>query len=160
MFHAAQGQHADVKPPLFDIKRLLQQSPEISALLDKARQHNSQLEHIRQHLPADMAAQVHAISLCGNTLELIVSSPAWASRLRFALPMLQRSLASEQALRVKTIPLSAPRSPSPRPPRPCPELSRRSAEQIRHIAQAISDETLRAALLRLASHTSPDKPKT
>jgi hypothetical protein len=82
-------------------------------------------------------------------------SPAWATRLRYCLPTLQRQLSDQLAfavpkLRVRIIPISM-ESPPPLPPRRL-ELSSRAGNVLSEAANGLADQELSAALKRLARH--------
>ena len=87
-------------------------------------------------------------------LVLGVDSPAWSSRLRFLIPSLLQKLRDRQDPQIRHIALRVvPReSPPHRVTRPV-RLSTANAQLLRQTARAMDDDRLRAALLRVASHS-------
>jgi hypothetical protein len=128
-------------------------------LLTENGLNNELLGLVRRHLSGP--SRLHCVNarLQHHTLIVHVDSPAWASKLRFQLggllPSLRNvpSLAGLQQVQIRILPSAENKSPGS-PPVPA-RLSAESAELIRHLASAISDDSLRASWLRLAKNTKP-----
>jgi hypothetical protein len=113
------------------------------------------LNQLRQLLPSPLDAQLKAAILQQGSLTLFVSSPVWASRLRYLLPQLQKQL-NERDIHLKKVRTSILPNESTKPvktkkPDP-PTLSQSAAQHIRETAKTISDPSLKAALVRLGRH--------
>lgn len=64
----------------------------LSDLIRRARDMGELVDRLRQALPAEMGASVVAANIRGDgTLVVLVTSPAWASRLRFETESLLRA---------------------------------------------------------------------
>jgi hypothetical protein len=111
-------------------------------------------ESIRGYLPSPLDQQLLACVLQTGTLSLFVSSPVWASRLRYATPQLHRQLIQQglavERIRTRILPEQTRRSSRPR--RKSPTLSQENSEILRYAAAAISDTELSEALLKLSRH--------
>lgn len=125
------------------------------------------LQHLMQHgkrlarlnmlildiLGNEDAAGCRVANLRGTTLVLAVTSPAWASRLRYQIPRLLQQFQSDSRLpaitdiQIRVMPEQL--GPKPRPPRRA-TMSASAAHCIEQCAEHISDAKLSAALKRLA----------
>lgn len=118
---------------------------------------NQLLALIRKHLSGPSSLHCVNARLQRDTLIVHVDSPAWATKLRFQLggllPSLRNtpSLDGLQQIQVRIMPGAENKLLSRNPPSST-QLSEESAELIRDLASAISDETLRASWLRLAKN--------
>lgn len=120
---------------------------------------NELLGLVRKHLSGPSSLHCVNAQLQHETLIVHVDSPAWATKLRFQLgsllPTLRKapSLDGLQQILVRVLP-SAKNKPTGDTPSSA-RLSEESAELIRNLASAITDDTLRASWLRLAKNTKP-----
>ncbi len=97
----------------------------------------------------------------GNRLWLLTDGPAWASRLRFAVPDLLAGLRAKGAVvaevRVRVAP-AADKGVRPDGAGTAPRLSQATVEHLKVAAANMDDADLAAALLRLAgSGSAPDQ---
>ncbi len=103
-------------------------------------------------IPGELVAHVRTANWRNDRLVLQTDSAAWATRLRYLLPQLQRclqqhpQLAELQQIDLRVAPQERPANPAPQPA--C--LSTSSAHIIDTGAETIADPALRAALKRLA----------
>ncbi|MCU7904643.1 MAG: DUF721 domain-containing protein [Candidatus Thiodiazotropha sp. (ex Epidulcina cf. delphinae)] len=116
-------------------------------------------QRVRQYLPPPLDSQLKAAVLQEQTLSLFVTSPVWASRLRYLIPQLQRQLRenglSVDRLRTRILPGGAAEPAKPKLKRRL-KLSRKSGDLLRQTAASIDDRQLRDAMLRLSSHGDGD----
>ena len=138
------------------VHRVLGSNRQLAELLEQAKEHRNNHERIRRHLPANLAAHVSGALFEDGRLVLLTDSPVWASRLRFIEPRLRTELGHDAEIRVKVLPSGGRGRKAKKRPRKARSLSSRSAEQIRIMADAISDQQLSQALRRLASHSDGD----
>lgn len=154
------------------VKKVLQQP---SAAIERLLQHKHYLDYLSKrllsYLPNEFA---HKISVLGLTVSALnkksnkqillvsVTSAAWASKLRFYLPSLKRSLCAEaQFSHIQSIRISVNSATTTRQPRPSKSAqplvySNHSAQIVADSAQYINDEGLKSSLLRLSQHISED----
>ena len=81
----------------------------LSALTERRERRSRVLEHVRQALPAPIAASLVSAGLEGATLTVGVDSAAWASRLRYLTDALRTDMAIAlgmpiEAVRIKVVP--------------------------------------------------------
>ena len=138
------------------VDRVLESNRQLAELLQRAQEHRSNSERVRRHLPADLAAHVSGALLEEGRLVLLTDSPVWASRLRFVEPRLRAELGHSSEIRVKVLPSGSRGRAAKKTPPKARSLSSRSAEQLRIMANAISDPQLSQALRRLAAHSQKD----
>ena len=112
-------------------------------------QQQSLLEQVRNLLPAPVADHCLHARIDGTRLILHTDSSAWMTRLRFHGPHLVQALrpVAPHLTAVKTRVLIS--TSHPRSERRRSKLSTLSAESIQQMAQFVSDDKLRAALMRL-----------
>ncbi|MES9860943.1 MAG: DciA family protein [Candidatus Thiodiazotropha sp. LLP2] len=111
-------------------------------------------KRVRSSLPPPLDQQLKATVLQAGTLSLFVSSPVWASRLRYATPQLIDQL-KRQGLtveRVRTRVLPNQNTAPIRPKHKMRSLSIENSEMLRQTAEAIIDPKLSEALLKLSRH--------
>ena len=110
---------------------------------------------VRSNLPAPLDQQLKATVLQAGVLSLFVSSPVWASRLRYAVPQLLEQLRQHglgvERIRTRIL-LEAGKKPSSLKHK-TPSLSKHNGEILRQTAAAIRDPDLSEALLRLSRHS-------
>lgn len=137
------------------ISQLLASSPDLKRLKQEAQDNESLLHLVKSRLPDPLCDHCIAASLNGGTLQLMVDSPAWNTRLRYMQASLLQTLAQAglaiQGLKVITRYLHPPTEPA-RVPRIAQGLCTENAELIRQTAAGIEDEGLRQALERIARH--------
>jgi hypothetical protein len=141
--------------------RTIVYSTSTAAKLGKRAAENQALcERIKDYLPSPLDRQLLAAVLQAGTLSLFVPSPVWASRLRYAIPQLQRQLAQQglavEQIRTRILPEQTKRSSRQR--RKSPVLSQENSEILRYAAAAISDTELSEALLKLSRHGEKTPP--
>ncbi|MBE9516516.1 MAG: DUF721 domain-containing protein [Proteobacteria bacterium] len=137
-------------------------------LLQKMREHTTGQErwqHAWQHAAGDLAGRAEPISYSEGVLVLRVSSPGWASRLRYQLRPLIERLRSEADfsaltdIEVRVRPQADPdveqaqqqiREERTRYERKATRMSDHTADVIQTAADAIDDPDLKQALQRLS----------
>jgi hypothetical protein len=142
--------------PAIIVGELLSTTPRLRTICEDARR----LGHLEAWLLAqlDVALRPHCRLTvdrrCVGTLVLQVDSAAWATRVRYVLPALQRQLcrlpeaADVRGLDVKVRPAAAPGTILPAARRA--RLPAEAAEALRSTAAAIDHPALKGALLRLS----------
>jgi hypothetical protein len=113
-------------------------------------------EMVRSTLSAPMDQQLKAAVLQSGVLSLFVSTPVWASRLRYTVPQLleqlqQRGLGVDR-IRIRIL-LEASKKPSSLKHKTL-SLSKHNGEILRHTAASIRDPDLSQALVKLSRHGS------
>ena len=127
-------------------------------LLAKNGLNNELLELVRKQLSGPSRLHCVNAQLKHDTIIIHVDSPVWASKLRFQLGSLltnlrkAASLDGLQQIQVRVLPSTEKKLLSKSPAPASSLLSEESAEMIRDLASAISDDTLRASWLKLANN--------
>ena len=127
-------------------------------LLAKNGLNNELLGLVRKQLSGPSSLHCVNAQLQHDTLIVHVDSPAWATKLRFQLGGLLTNLRKVPSLdgllqiQIRVLPGAEKKLLSRNAP-PSARLSEESAELIRNLASAISDDALRASWLRLAKNT-------
>ena len=124
----------------------------VGHLLTRARWLNELTGELQRHLTPSVATHCRVANFRSGVLVLQTDSPAWATRLRYHIPMLRETLCERgldqiRDIRVKVAP--AERARCSEQPRKA-HLSDRTAELILHAAEASGEPALRDALIRLA----------
>jgi hypothetical protein len=124
-------------------------------LLERARKLSRFEQAVLPLLPADLAAHCKVLNLKSEILVLATPSPAWAGRLRFAVPELIKQLKRELGLDVRKVELKIqPQRTEPRTAtKPPLRISMASATLLAQTARGIDHPPLQEALLRLAAKT-------
>lgn len=139
------------------ISQLLASSPDLKRLRQEAQENESLLHLVKSRLPDPLCDHCIAASLDGATLQLMVDSPAWNTRLRYLQGNLIQALAQAdlaiRGLKVITRGLNPP-AETAREPRTAQSLCMENAALIRQTAASIRDEGLRQALERIARHSA------
>ena len=137
------------------IENLLQSAGPLRQLGRRLAAQQALLQRVRQLLPEHLAPHCQAAILSEQRLTLYAASPAWASRLRYQGPDLQRRLQPEHPdlnqvrIRVAGAEVAGP----PKPPAvPATPLSANNQRLLQATAEGQTDPALRAALLRLSRH--------
>lgn len=125
----------------------------LAQLLHASQKQGALLAQLRERLPDDLAAALRSASLDRGCLRLGVAGGAWATRLRFLVPQLQRRLEGWPHGPVETIDVrvSVPAGVGPSIAQAAPApLSDASREHLEAVAQSAVDPRLAAALRSLA----------
>jgi hypothetical protein len=154
------------------VKKVLQHP---SASIERLLQHKRYLDFLSKrllsYLPDEFSHQLSVLGMVNaatnssttskkQVLLVAVNSAAQASKLRFYLPSLKRSLCSEaqfshiQSIRIKVIsnPLSELKNKHQKKNKDHLIFSNHSAQIVESSAQYIIDEGLKSSLLRLSKH--------
>jgi hypothetical protein len=133
--------------------RLLEsRSGRLTPLLERVRLLQRVENLLRKTLGADVGAHCRAGGLTGGRLVLLADSPVWATRIRYAVPALLERLGEEGGIPVREIQVRVGRAGKARETvsRRARPLGEETARNLRETAEAVGDEGLRSALLRLA----------
>lgn len=126
----------------------------LEQVLDRGRQLYRLGALIKEKLGPELEPHVQIANIRGNMLILMVTSTAWATRLRYQTPeLLQRfqhdeRLSKIKELQVRVVPENTPQS-AMQPRRA--SMSADAAYCIRQCADSVADEKLSSALTRLAN---------
>lgn len=154
------------------MKKVLQQP---SASIERLLQHKRYLDYLSKrllsYLPDEFSTKLSVLGLTDSKINkhggkqvllISVSSAAWASKLRFYLPSLKRSLCREaQFSHIQSIRIKAASTKSDNHHKYLKKdnhllYSNISAKIIADSAQHITDEGLKSSLLRLSQHISEE----
>ena len=105
-------------------------------------------------LPVSCQNHVTASNFSCNELTLIADSPVWAARLRTQQKQIISAINQQLKLPVSSINIrfKQPEAIKAKAVKPAPILSQQSSDLIEKTANSITDEELKAALLRLAQN--------
>ncbi|MFZ1325185.1 MAG: DciA family protein [Candidatus Contendobacter sp.] len=128
----------------------------LGALMTRARELKRLSGIFLAYLPPQLRAHALLVRLDAERWEVHTEAASWATRLRYALATIRQPLGQQLSIvlpkpRIRVKPAALP-PVSHRPPLALPQGS---AEQIERLARTLSDPALRAALQRLAAHSSP-----
>lgn len=149
--------------PQQPLQSWLTDTKKLQSLINKAHYLNQLTQLVQNYLNEDIAPHCQVANYEAGKLKLIVDSSAWASRLRFNLPHLKKTLSAIQPFtHLKTIEYSVqPQYESIREltPNHIP-ISPANQALLASAAEAIADDKLKQALLNLANRRSrsSDKP--
>lgn len=141
------------------IKSIIRKNSSFNLLINHSKQLIQINEIVRHTLTQPLQSHCKVANYRENILYLHVDSPAWATRLRFALPELTEALKKNrdfsgltqiQIHQVKSQP-SARQNETKTPKRE--RLSKDTAEQLNCLADSVTDQKLASALRRLAQRT-------
>lgn len=138
------------------VRDILAAGPHAKLLVQHDR-HQQLLGLVRQQLPPALASHCLNAQQQGETLIVHADSPVWANKLRFQLGNLQalQQIPAFQAVRQVQVRV-LPTSETPTTARdPVSTLSNEAEDIIRKLAEAISDDDLRASWLRIADRKKP-----
>jgi hypothetical protein len=121
-------------------------------LLERARKLSRFERAVLQLLPVELAAHCKVLNLKSEILVLAAPSPAWAGRVRFAIPELVKQLQRELGLHIRKVVMKI-QPQSTEPQKPPLRMSMSSATLLAQTARAIDYPPLQEALLRLAAKT-------
>jgi hypothetical protein len=135
------------------ISSFLRRNQSVSGLLAGVERDARLLEAVRRALGGDLGPHcLHAV-IEGGRLGLSTDSPVWASRLRFAAPVLVEALRAQGTaaaeVRLRVVPGSVPRRQTGTGGAQI-RLSEATVTHLREAAASTDDPALAAALLRLA----------
>lgn len=122
-------------------------------MLARARKLSRLEQAVLQCLPAELGAHCKVLNLKSEILVLATPSPAWAGRLRFAVPEMLKQLQCQHALNISRVELkvqpdkveiqAVTRTPM--------QLSLANATLLAQTAQSVKHPPLQEALYRLAA---------
>lgn len=119
--------------------------------------HSSLLTTIQELLPDNSKSHCLSAQLKYDVLIVHTDSSAWASKLRFQLasllPTLRRQAGYHAATKV-SIRIQPPQASRTSHKHTVSNMDQQTAQQIRELASAIRDETLRQTWLKLAENAS------
>jgi len=110
---------------------------------------------VDEQLPAGLREHVKPLNISGYTLVLMVSSPAWKSKLRFQLPELEKQLQQKtgnqlRQISVKIVPKKQYEGNTGGKKNKRSSLSPSSQSIIKGLADSLDDSRLKSSLLRLS----------
>ncbi len=128
----------------------------LGGLMTRARELKRLSGIFLAYLPPQLRDHAVLVRLDAEHWEVHTEAASWATRLRYALATIRQPLGQQLSIvlpkpRIRVKPAALP-PVSQRPPLTLPQGS---AEQIERLARTLSDPALRAALQRLAAHSSP-----
>lgn len=134
------------------VAQLLSTGP-LPRLLDHSRLLARLDQALQTALPPDLAPHCQVLNLRDQTLTLAAQGSAWAARLRYQVPALLQHFARQRNVTVRTIhvKVASPTQTLAKKPKRHAHLSSSNARLLEQTAAALSDQGLRAALLRVAS---------
>jgi hypothetical protein len=138
------------------VRNIVDSNTTAAKLGKKLADYRALYEMVRSILSPPMDQQLKAAVLQSGVLSLFVSSPVWASRLRYTVPQLlgqlqQRGLGVDR-IRIRIL-LEAGKKPSSLKNK-TPSLSKHNGEILRQTAASIRDPDLSQALVKLSRHGS------
>lgn len=122
----------------------------LGALVDRAHWLDAADQRLRRHLPPALAAALRLANVDGDTVVLLVPTPAWKARLRLETPSLLAA-AHAAGLEARAVILKVVPPTAPLPERPAAPLSAAARLALEAAARSVADPELRAQLLRLAA---------
>jgi hypothetical protein len=137
------------------MKKILQ-TP--SANIERLLQHGRFLDYItkriKTYLPGDFSDNITVVRFDKKLLVIATSSSAWASKLRFFIPQLRRSLIAESRFTyLVTIKVKVSSQKISKPaPLNTPFYSHFAAKILHDNAEFINNDELKASLLNLSRH--------
>lgn len=140
--------------PARDPGALLREAKPLRGLFAQAARLSRLQALLESQLQPAAREHCHVASWHAGCLLLIITDGHWATRLRYQQRRLQRQLLAFEAFAgLERIQFKVqPSAVAPRPPGRQLTISREAADDIRANAEHITDDKLRAALERLASH--------
>ncbi len=125
-------------------------------ILERARKLQRLEQVVLQLLPKNLSAHCKVQNLKSEILILTTTSPAWAARLRFAVPDLIKQLECQISLTLRAIQIKIePETYELQPVKQHqPRLSTASGNLLAQAADSVNHPALREALYRLAAKAS------
>jgi hypothetical protein len=136
------------------MRKLLNAQGTLSQLKQALAEQEKLTRLVRESLPSPLKDQLQSAVLSNRTLSLMVTSPVWASRLRYQAPQLLRQL-RQQGLKIEQIrPRIVPAAMATRKTqrRQADAMSPDSAKALCQVADALEAGPLQEALRRLSRH--------
>ena len=155
-------QHCKTSNPLLAVGEYLQR-PQGRCSQLTAKTHNlSRLNQIfKAYLPPHLHDHATLARLDSSGWIVQTDSPAWATRLRYLLPNLQKPLAEHLGIQIPAprIRIAPPAVPAPPPP-PARRMvmTDKAVSVLEGAARNLPDRRLSEAMLRLARHARQSKP--
>ena len=125
-------------------------------ILERARKLARFEQAVLRLLPADLGAHCRVLNLKNETLVLSTTTPAWAGRLRFAVPELLTQLKCQHHMEIRQVELKIhpEANENQAVKRNTMKMSLNSAELLANTARSIDHPELQEALYRLAAKTA------
>jgi len=125
----------------------------LQPLLAYADYLGKQTEKLRTALGAPLSQHVALANIHGQTAIILVGSPSWLARARYAAPLIIDQL-NRQGLKISKLnfKMDPHRRPRELPKRAPAMMSADTSQLLENTAATIEDKALRQALLRLANH--------
>jgi hypothetical protein len=137
------------------IKAWLTDTKTLKTIINRAHYLNELTQKVRHYLAEELAAHCQVANYQAGKLVLIVDSSVWASRLRFSIPQLCKSLqtlALFEQLKTIEYTIKSLYEPIAKPAQKKLNLSMANSTLLTTTAEGISDTKLQQALLRLAQN--------
>lgn len=137
----------------FQIGNLLDRS-EASRLLSRARVLGELDALVHELIPSPLNGHCRVLSVRDDTLIVAADSAAWAARLRYQSSQLVKQLAGLSSVKLRTVQVrirASDQTPGSRSTHIRRPLSGRNSMVLKQAARSVTDASLKAALLRLAS---------
>ena len=134
-------------------ERLNREQGTLGQLMVRAERLTQLNRVLRAYLPTHLHEHVILIRMDEEEWVVHADASSWATRLRYALYNIREALGQQLGMvlpkpRIRVVPPDFP----PRPQRPRPTLTPRSAKLLEVTARSVPDTRLSAALWRLAQH--------
>lgn len=134
-------------------ERLSREQGALGRLMVRAERLTQLNRVLRAYLPSHLHEHVILIRMDEEEWVVHADASSWATRLRYALYNIREALGQQLGMalpkpRIRVVPPDFP----PRPQRPRPTLTPRSAKLLEVTARSVPDTRLSAALWRLAQH--------
>jgi hypothetical protein len=123
----------------------------LGAMIDRARWLDAADQRFRRHLPPALAAPLRLANVDGDTVVVLVPTPAWKARLRMDAALLLAAAHAAGLSEARTVTLKVAPPAAPSPARPGAPLSAVARATLEAAAQSVADPELRAQLLLLAA---------
>jgi len=122
-------------------------------ILERVRKLQRLEQAVLQLLPENLSAHCKVQNLKSEILVLATTSPAWAARLRFAVPDLIKQIECQLSLTIRTIQIKIEPETTEFQPlkRQQPKLSLASGTLLAQTANSVNHPALQEALYRLAA---------
>ncbi len=135
------------RPTPKPVGRWLQGDRNLAALLQRCQFHERLLQIVRRHVPETLAPHCLACVLDGRgRLTLYVTSPVWASRLRYCQPSILAALRSDFPMRRFQVRVGLPDSVANRPPPRAKIPSLAVVSELERSLSGLPDPQLRRSL--------------
>ncbi len=129
------------------VEKWLQGDRNLAALLRRCQLHERLLQIVRRHVPETLAPHCLACVLDGRgRLTLYVTSPVWASRLRYCQPSILAALRSDFPVRRFQVRVGLPDSIAHRPPPRAKIPSPAVVSELERSLSGLPDPQLRRSL--------------